>query len=306
MTIINQDTPLSQSIEMRLDDTSDLLQGAEGRKFTVSASSSAVNPVVKVLSNWLFPGVYSKSAVIENLIIDGQGKGVTGILLQNVVKCQIRNVTIRNCEVGIHLRSYYGLWSECNFLKHIRMENVTKGIVFTTTGPAPDDSITYPGDSAAFTTIDDVGISLANRSDAVGIQIGGIQTTNDPLRNDVDTTLIKPYSSRIRANVWMKSNGGTGLRVMKNGELRYAQAHLTVTGPSNGIGIQIDDAPNPGDRRDRVVWHNQFSTFTGTYPNDTATKKGLMLVTSGINNPILPESDSYADAVVTDIIHKTF
>jgi hypothetical protein len=225
----------------------------------------------------MFPGLFAKSAVIENLIIDGQNKGVTGILLQNVVQCQIRNITIKNCEVGIHLRSYYGLWSEVNFLKHIRMENVTKGIVFTTTGPYTDPNTGnyYPGDSAGFTTIDDVGISLANRSDAVGIQIGGIQTTNDPYgRNDVLTTTIKPYSSRIKANVWMGDQGGTGLKII-NGEVLFAQAHLTVTGPPNGIGVDIQNHPVTNSRQDRVVWYNQFSKFAGSPGSDTATKKRL-------------------------------
>jgi hypothetical protein len=302
MTQITQNTALSQSLEVNLDSPADLLQGAEGRKYSIYALNNTVNPVVNVRSNWLFPNLFAKSAVIENLIIDGQNLGVTGILLQNAVQCQIRNVTIKNCEVGIHLRSYFGLWSEVNFLKHIRMENVTKGIVFTTTGPYTDPvtGAGGPGDSAGFTTIDDVGISLANRPDAVGIQIGGIQTTNDPNgRDDVLTTTIKPYSSRIKANVWMGNQGGTGLKII-NGELLFAQAHLTVTGPPNGVGIDIQNHPITNTQQDRVVWYNQFSKFTGPPGNDTATQKGFMLTTSGINTPINPPN------ILTDIQTKTF
>jgi hypothetical protein len=297
MTVISQDMVLSQSFVMNKN-TDDLLQGAEGRKYILSALSNAVNPVVNVPYSDFSD--YSKSAVIENLIIDGQNKGVTGILLQNVVKCQIRNVTIKNCDVGIHLRSYFGMWSECNFLKHIRMENVTKGIVFTTTGPYNDPATGAggPGDSAAFTTIDDVGISLANRSDAVGIQIGGTQITNDPNnRPDVTTTTIKPYSSRIKANVWVGSNGGTGLKVI-NGELKHALTHLTVTGPSSGIGVDLQGVINGNSNNpDRVVWYNQFSKFD---MSDNVTKRGFMLVTSGIGTPINPSS------ALTDISTKTF
>jgi len=44
------------------------------------------------------------------------------------------NVTIRNCAVGVHIRAYEGWWSVCNTLGHIRMVNVKKGVIFTTTG----------------------------------------------------------------------------------------------------------------------------------------------------------------------------
>ena len=299
MTLIFENTPLSQSLDVSLGSSADLLQGAEGRQYRVYALNSAVDPVVKVQTSFVISPDYVRSAVIENLVIDGQGLGVTGILLQNVVKCQIRNVTIKNCEVGIHLRSQFGAWSECNFLKHIRMENVTKGILFTTTGPHPTDP-KFPGDSAAFTVIDDVGISLANRSDAVGIQIGGTHDTPNGPNDipDVDSTLIKPYSARIKANVWLGSNGGTGLKVCPNGELKYAQAHLTVTGLSDGTGIHIEHDPqNSISKQDRVVWHNQFSEFD---VSDDVTKKGFMLVTSGIDKPIIPSG------VIADIEHKTF
>lgn len=38
--------------------------------------------------------------------------------------------------------------------------------------------------------------------------------------DDVVDTRIAPYSSRIRANVWLGSNGGTGLKIL-NGNLGY-------------------------------------------------------------------------------------
>lgn len=302
MTLINQDTALSQSLVMNLNDSSDYLYGASSKKYRVYATSSAANPIVNVQSNWLYSDPFSKSPVIENLVIDGQNQGVTGILLQNVVGGQIRNVTIKNCAVGIHLRSYYGLWSECNCLKHIRMENVTKGIVFTTTGPYTYwDSdqgkfITNPGDSAGFTTIDDVGIKLANTSDAIGIQIGGIQISNDPYKNDVTTTVIKPYSSRIKANIWMDSAGGTGIKII-NGEIKFAQSNISIQGPSNGIGVDLRDATT----QDRAIWYNQFSKFTGTPPNDFIynNQRGFMLATAGISNPILPSG------AITDILLKS-
>jgi len=80
----------------------------------------------------------------------------------------------------------------------------------------------------------------------------------------------------------LDNNGGTGLKVL-NGEVKFAQSHLTVIGSSSGNGVGID--------MDRRIWQNQFSIING----NTATKKGFMLVTSGINTPINP------NIAITDI-----
>jgi hypothetical protein len=299
--------------------------------------------MINVAESFVFDPV--ESAVIENLIIDGKNMpGVTGILLQNVAHCMIRNLTIRNCEVGIHVRSYKGLWSECTNLKHIRMENVKKGIVFTTTGPYvwqipnSNDTSLQAGASAAFTTIDDVDIGLKdNDSNAVGIQVGGTQIiSNDPggihdsltttIENEFGdpiagtnpqkySTIIYPYSSHIRARVRLGNAGGTGLRIM-NGMLYWAQAHLTVTkkGSSGGIGVDIQNHPVLLDeygsavKQDRVVWENQFSTFTGTGNNEVATKGGFMLVVdSNIATPVNPVlyTPNNANSIKADIQIKT-
>ena len=95
---------------------------------------------------------WSKSAVIENLIIDGNNQaGTIGILLRDVYNCNVRNISILNCDVGIQIDISDGKWAQSNRLEHIRMTNVKKGIVFTNHGNACD---------AGFTTIDDVGIRI--------------------------------------------------------------------------------------------------------------------------------------------------
>jgi hypothetical protein len=260
---------------MNLNSSSDLLQGAEGRKWAIIAGSSAANPLVKVQSTvFEGPDRFVHSALIENLVIDGNDQNVTGILLENVGQCQIRNVTIKNCDVGIHLKNVEGWWSECNFLKHIRMENVKTGIKFT---GSQKISNYRPGDSAAFTMIDDVDISLVNNSAAVGIQIG----------DGVD--LIKPYSSYLKASIKLGSAGGTGLKVL-NGEFKFGLGHLTVMGPSSGIGVFVDS--NSSVRR---IWRNQFSEYTSIQGQEIAIIGGFMLVTSGISTPIQPST------AITDI-----
>ena len=307
-----------------------LLRGVGGRQAVLCAGNSGVNPVVRV-EKADFDNTYpdfSPSAVIENLIIDGKGMGVTGILLENVVHCHIRNVTIRNCDVGIHIRDVKGCWSECNTLKHIRMVNVKKGIVFTTTGYG---GVGRPGNSAAFTTIEDVDITLAdNVSGCVGIQIGGKQIVNnsDPKDNDSDEKVIAPfgdcpvfvdaYSSHLRVVVRLGNLGGCGLSVI-NGFLHFAQAHLTVIGHNNptDIGIDLQEAHKykaytdsagvgyPTAGIDYVfIFYSQFSQNAIVSNKLVAVEKGFMLVTLDVPSQNRVCRDS-ADPTEIDIDVKS-
>jgi uncharacterized repeat protein (TIGR02543 family) len=165
-----------------------------------------------------------RSAVIENLVIEGSLGGnnsigaVTGILLQNVCNCLIRNVTIKNCEVGIRVKLTSGVdnFSFGNRFEHIRMINVKTGILFEGASDAKDFSCT---------TIDDVGISLAGNASDVGIRIG----SNANL-----------FSSFIKANVWLSKSKGTGLDV--NGQIKSSLVNFTVEQDSgyNGYGVCIN------------------------------------------------------------------
>ena len=199
-----------------------------------------------------------------------------------------------------------GLWSVCNILKYICMVNVRTGVVFTTTGKDSDGCL---GNSAVFTSVEDVDIELANVSDAVGIQIGGTQIVNSPTssNNDLDITVqlgvndycpvfVDPYSSHFRVRVRLGSSGGCGLRVV-NGFLHFAQAHLTVFGHVNGSGVGIDlqSAHSkkaairqaisskytypPVDIFDGFVFYSQFSQIVST---TLVSPGGFMLVTSNV------------------------
>jgi hypothetical protein len=216
MTLIqwttNQNTSNSTTVPM-----DGLLKGVGSKQVTLnySGNTNAIvvghnarrNSTTGQYDKWY------KAAVIENLIIDGQSStyGATGIVLSDVYNCLIRNVTLRNFEVGIKITATDLLddgvthmsppnWSEANKIRHVRMENVKTGIRF--------DSGTGKG-SFGFTTIDDVGIQLANDASAVGIQIG-------TLNNSITA---QPYSSFMKANVWEQSSGGTGMKLI-NGELK--------------------------------------------------------------------------------------
>jgi hypothetical protein len=277
---INQDTPRNQTLTVKRDER---LYGLGSKNYRLYASNSAANPLIEVESTWDFQAFTSypdKNAVIENLIIDGQNyPDIVGIKLDDVVRCDIRNVTIKNCAVGIHFHDSSGCWTECNRLQHIRMENVKTGILFTTDGPYinPDTGQPvegYPGDSAGHTIIDDVGISLANIASAVGIQIGN--STN------ISATHIKPYGAFIKANIWLGSAGGTGLKIL-NGELKNGLINLSVQGPSNGIGVDIDNQTSY-----RSIYHNQLSTFNA---NDNVINPGFLLSTGGLSNPVFPAID---------------
>jgi parallel beta-helix repeat protein len=199
-----------------------------GSKQTVVQGSASV--IIKVEPN-VPTSEWEKTAIIENLVIEGNGNN-TGILLENVYNCLIRNVTIKNCAEGIRLTATDNNFSEANRIEHVRMINVNKGVVF--------DKSNGTG-SFAFTTIDDVGISLTDANSSVGIEIGSGDTYDN----------CKPYSSIIRANVWMGPNyPGTGLNILSNypsnaaqhGEIKGGLGCLTVINlgaSADGTGVDL-------------------------------------------------------------------
>jgi hypothetical protein len=238
----------------------DCLYGDLSKNDTIQAVSGGANPILDVQNN--VPGGYwDQTAIIENMVIDGNNQGVTGIRLRDVYNCWVRNVFIINCDVGILIEATSGNWCEANRLEHIRMEGVNKGIVLA----AADN-----GTGQDFTTINDVGISLTNNSSSVGIQIG----------NPTSGKLVKSYSSFIKANVWLQTNGGTGMDVY--GELRHSFVNFEVEKTSEGAAGTGVNISNP--YYDRAVWFNQGSTFSGTYPNDTVDAKGFMLACGNLSN----------------------
>jgi hypothetical protein len=197
--------------------------GAGSKQTTVNYAGAPA--IMSVESN--LPNNMASSAVIENLIIDGNNvAGTTGILLENVYSCLIRNLTIMNCEVGIKVRLTDGYWSHANRFEHIRMMNVKTGILFEGTQTAKDFS---------YTTIDNVGISLAGNSTDVGIKIG---TPNANL-----------YCAFIKATVWLAQSGGTGLEV--NGDLKFNLANLEVEQDEGyaGRGLTINSGASVSDNQ---------------------------------------------------------
>ncbi|MCL2642275.1 MAG: InlB B-repeat-containing protein [Candidatus Bathyarchaeota archaeon] len=145
------------------------------------------------------------SAIIENLVIDGANTATTGILLQNVANCLIRNVTIKNCEVGIRVKlTGNNACSWGNRFEHLLLENVNTGILFEGTETSKDYS---------YTIIDDVGIKLKNNSNNnVGVKI---------------EATAKLYSAFVKTNVWLNGSNGKGLEV--NGQLKLSLINLAVS-----------------------------------------------------------------------------
>lgn len=212
-----------------------ILRGVGSKQITLT---STANPIVQVTSN---TGDWAKTAIIENLIIDKtagyQGAGV-GILLQDVYSCLIRNVVIKNCDIGIRITATSGNWSESNDIQHVRMLDVHKGIVF--------DKGAGTG-SFAFTNISAVGISLTNDANRTGIEI---------------TTGSKPYSSFIKANVWM-SQDCVGMYV--NGEIKYGLINLNVEKTSPGVagkGVSLGSSAVVSDNQSFLLATGNLSYAT--------------------------------------------
>ncbi|HIJ07870.1 TPA: hypothetical protein HA274_00735, partial [Candidatus Bathyarchaeota archaeon] len=186
---------------------------------------SGANDIVKVDTN--LPSNLDGNAIIENLVIDGvDAPNTTGILLDNVYNCLVRNVTIKNCDVGIKVRITGSGWSHANRFEHIRMINVKQGILFTGTSTNRDFS---------HTIIDDVGISLDGDSGSIGIKVG------DPHAN--------LYCAFIKATVWLGKTGGKGMEV--NGQLKFSLVNLEVEEESgyNGFGVQISSGATVYDNQ---------------------------------------------------------
>jgi len=223
--------------------------GSSSKQTTLNYNGAST--IMKVASN-VTNNSKNSCAVIENLIINGKDAANSiGILLDDVYNCLIRNLTIMNCDVGIKIQSTNANYSLANRFEHIHMINVKTGIQFTGTGSK----------DFFFTTIDDVGISLKNDSNAVGIQV------------DTGTRL---FSTFIKATIWLPQTGGTGLRV--RGELKYSLANLAVE--------QVNNNKATGKGVDNT---------SGTISNNQSFLLTTINVTS--NNKIIPSNTT--DITVT-------
>jgi hypothetical protein len=185
-----------------------ILRGVGSKQITITSNA---NPIIRVGTN-LINGDITRSAEIENLIIVGNGSNVA-ILLEDVVHCQVRNITIVNCDVGIKLIATDDHWTEATRLEHVRMKDVNKGIQF-----APGGKKTGNWYSRAFTHIDDVGISLKNEQNLTGIQI---------------EEEVSIYNSFIKANIW-STQQCYGMWV--NGEIRNCLINLNHEKKTSGTG----------------------------------------------------------------------
>jgi hypothetical protein len=201
------------------------LYTGQGSKQTV-IEYNGTDVIMQVEAN--VPGGYfNESAIIENLVIDGNNApDSVGILLENVYGCYIRNLTIMNCAVGIKVKITGNNWSHANRFEHIRMIDVKTGILFEGTNTNNDFS---------YTTIDSVLISLKNNSTDIGIKIG------KPYAN--------LYSAFIKSTVWLATSGATGMEV--NGSLKFSLVNFEVEQNSdyNGKGVVISSGATVYDNQ---------------------------------------------------------
>jgi hypothetical protein len=218
----------------------DLFYGDYSTQDTISANASTANPIIDVQSN--FNPTYEpwKTAIIENMIIDGGNYNATvvGIRVKDVYNCWIRNVTIKNCAIGILVESSAGYESNQNRFEHIRMSNVERGIEFS----GVDNGTTHTR-----THIDQVGISLKNVSSAVGIQVGRYPEK-----------LINLQDAFIKANVWLSNASSECTGMYIHGQVKHSLINLETENfnGTGGTGIQIR---TPGNYN---VWKNQSFTLT--------------------------------------------
>lgn len=171
---------------------------------------STANPIIEVESNMGASGDYTKTAIIENLMISGWGAtnpDQIGILLNDVYNCQIRNVTIVNCGKGIQLGTTYSAQYEymtyATNIEHVRMNHVYNGITFAKEAGSTGDF--------GFTHITDTSMTLhPNPENLRGIEVN---------------TGCKLHNSFIKANVWSCSPNCCAMYI--DGDTRYNLIHVS-------------------------------------------------------------------------------
>jgi hypothetical protein len=149
------------------------------------------------------------------------------------------------------------------------MINVKTGIVFEGNGDSKDFS---------YTTLDDVRISLAGLSGAVGIKIGN------------DNVYANLYNAFIKACVWIKpyTNNGSFQRALEvHGQLKFSLVNLEVEQPVppndivprpvSGQGVVISSGA--------TVWDNQ-SFLLVTLGLDKAVGSDRRIADSSSGNDI--------------------
>ncbi|MGD6809458.1 MAG: hypothetical protein ACQCN3_07155 [Candidatus Bathyarchaeia archaeon] len=227
--------------------TKDGRLSGRGSKQTVIHSSA--DPIIDVPSNF---GDWEKSAVIENLVLIGNGAN-TAIRLQDVYNCQIRNVTIKNCRSGIWLTATNNRWSESNSVKHVRIESTAFGVVFEKGAGTG---------SFGFTNVSDVSILLPN------IYSTGIVVSNGAKLNNCFINCNVQLGANSYNGIGMYiDNPVSGGTEIKCGLVRL---HVIKSGSQGGTGVYFTNSTNS------VILNNQDLKTRGE-PN-----KGFFLTTKNV------------------------
>ena len=206
-----------------------------------------------------------ESPLIENIILQGNGTN-TGILINGTCHCQIRNVSINNCNIGIHLKNSTNRWTELTNITHVRISNVNKGIYFENTNGDQN--------SFAYTHIEDVGILLNNAANCIGIDLEPkIETQANKEYNNITT-----YSSFIKANIWLQYSDSIGVYLRKIGTyetgnsslggMALVNLYVSKLGSTGGTGLKVDfNISSPiKNNQDFFLATNNLST--NVYPSN--------------------------------------
>jgi hypothetical protein len=211
--------------------------GEESKKTHIYSECDPIFRVDSNFQNW------TRSAIIENLVIEGNGNN-TAILLEDVYNCLIRNITFKNCNIGVKITATTGKWAEANKIQHVKMINVNKGVVFD---KGNSDGIFH------FTHIDNADISLSENESGptshVGIEVG---------------TGCILYSPFIKANIGMDT-ACSGLYT--NGTIKHGLINLCIESDqtSTGYGIYIDSGAVTTDNQSFFLAHKNMNAGIQDY-----------------------------------------
>jgi hypothetical protein len=197
-----------------------LLHGIGGR---TSIIHSIANPIIRVLTN--AHNQFVKNAFLENIILEGDNSTTSQIAIElnDVSRCNISNVLIKDVDVGIKIRANMGNSSNFNSIEHVQIENVNKGIQFHNNGSGNFGS----------THIDDVSIALNDQENLVGIEVGA------------GCTLTMP---QVFANVTSIENCiGMHIDGAVSGE-SIQFSHTKDSAEYGGVGVLLGEHASVGDQ----------------------------------------------------------
>jgi hypothetical protein len=238
----------------------------------VSTIHSTANPIIRVLNN---AHQFGRNALLGNIIIEGDNSTISQIAIElnDVSRCNISNLLIKDVEVGIRVRVNTGNSSESNLIEHVQMENVNKGLQFFNNGSGNFGS----------THIEGVSISLNDQENLVGIEVEkGCILTMPQIFASVTSTknCVGMYVDGVVSGEFIQFShtkdsanyGGGGVLLGEHASVGDQYGHFYVSGQHLTAPLS-----NPYNVTNYIVQNNSEGYAATVEDSENATNVGNLL-----------------------------